>query len=467
MHLPSFAIFRKRPVALFLSDHTIVLLRLAPNGTVVSYARANLPQGIMQDGAVLDRKKLVYQVRELALSAAPTPISLVEDVPVMLAIPESKTFTHLFTFPKASVATEDALKEAVKNEAMRIIPIDFARIYWDMQVITTPDETKTTVLFAGTLKDVVQDYIAVCEECHMFPVAIDMEAIALSRSLLGSIGGSTMVVDIGSRTTTVAFYDEAKRINMSITIPIAGDAFNRAIMEHMNVTIEEAEALKRRDGFDRANTENRVLVILQERVQAILREIEKALSYYESKFGKRISHIVLAGGSALIKDLDAYLQINLGRDLSVADPLRGLDRRAERVFGPTPAVLLAPAIGLALRGLAKDPSFSDINLLHGWEGEQWAERERIILSHWRVLAIPIFIASLLLLAYVYYDYIYLPKERLREEATERIMLRVDPLPDGSIAPSQTATSSEVTPNIELPATTTPDDLLESNTVVEP
>lgn len=449
MHLPALFFGRKRPVALFLSDHTLALLRLASNRTVVSFARADIPPGIMQDGAVLDRKKLVYQIRELALHASPAPLSLSEDLPVLLAIPESKTFTHLFTFPKTSATNDAALRESVKAEAMRIIPIDFAHIYWDMQVIATADDTKTTVLFAGTLKDVVQDYIAVCEECHMFPVAIDMEAIAIARSLLPSVGGSAMVIDIGARTTNVAFFDEGKRINMSISIPIAGDAFNRAIMEHMQVGWEEAEVLKRRDGFDRTNSENRVLVILQERVQMILREVMKALSYYETKFGKKVSRVVLAGGSASIKDLDEYLRINIGRELSVADPFPILDRRAERVFGTLAPVLLAPVIGLALRGLAKDPSYSDINLLHGWEGEQWAERERRILSHWRVLAIPIFIASILLLAYVIYDYIYLPKERLREEATERIMLRVDQ----SVIPSVIGDVSTSSP-LEVNATST-------------
>lgn len=412
-----------------------MLLEIAGDASIASFAHLPIRPGIIEDGKILDWTELARKIRELCASAKPEPVALSRNVPVLLSVPESRSFMHVFKFPK-NITTED-LPGAIKEEALRTIPIDFNQVYWDWRIMNTEDNDHTVVSFAATNKNIIQEYLAMCKELGMSPVAIEMETMSLSRALLGASSGITTIMDIGTRTTTLAFYDEHRRLDMSVSIPIAGNSFNQAIVENLHVSWSEAESMKRHEGFDRRIADNRTLIILQERVQAILREFNKARTYYELRFDKKIARMMLAGGASLVPCLDEYLQTNLPFPVEKGDPLSRLSPRVMAQLEGVHPIFLAPVIGLALRGHIGEKSVDEINLLHNWEDEQWALREEQIFSHLRWLAFPLAIASFALISYVVYDYLYLPKMRLQEEASARITPYLSSLPV-----IETATSSE-------------------------
>lgn len=412
-----------------------MLLEIAGDASIASFAHLPIRPGIIEDGKILDWTELARKIRELCASAKPEPVALSRNVPVLLSVPESRSFMHVFKFPK-NITTED-LPGAIREEALRTIPIDFNQVYWDWRIMNTEDNDHTVVSFAATNKNIIQEYLAMCKELGMSPVAIEMETMSLSRALLGASSGITTIMDIGTRTTTLAFYDEHRRLDMSVSIPIAGNSFNQAIVENLHVGWSEAESMKRHEGFDRRIADNRTLIILQERVQAILREFNKARTYYELRFDKKIARMMLAGGASLVPCLDEYLQTNLPFPVEKGDPLSRLSPRVMAQLEGVHPIFLAPVIGLALRGHIGEKSVDEINLLHNWEDEQWALREEQIFSHLRWLAFPLAIASFALISYVVYDYIYLPKMRLQEEASARITPYLSSLPV-----IETATSSE-------------------------
>lgn len=415
---------RSRPIALHLGDNEITLLGIAGDASIASFAHLPLRPGIIEDGKILDWTELTRKIRELCASAKPEPVILSRNVPVLLSVPESRSFTHVFRFPKNT--TTEALPNAIKEEAVRTIPIDFNQVYWDWRIMNTEDPEHKVISFAATNKEIIQEYIAMCKELGMNPIAVEMETMSLSRALLGTSSGVSVVMDIGMRTTTFAFYDEYRRLNMSVSIPIAGNSLNQVLVDNLHVGWNDAESMKRHEGFDRRITDNRTLIILQERVQAILREFNKACTYYESHFGVKITRMMLAGGASLVPCLDEYLQTNLPFPVERGDPLSRLSPQVMSQLEGVHPIFLAPIIGLALRGHIGEAGVDEINLLHNWEDEQWALREEQIFSHLRWLAFPLAFASFALVSYVIYDYLYLPKLRLEEEASSRILPNVSP-----------------------------------------
>ena len=451
-----FSSFHVPAIALYLSDHTLAVLRLNKDNSVISFGRTELASGIVENGKVLDKKKLAEHIRELCKNASPKPIMLTDEVPVILSVPESQSFTHLFTVPSAT--PEEKFKETVLSKAGELIPMDMTHLYVDWHVVERAVGATDRVLFAAAPRDIIDAYIAVCESCNLLPLAIDMETISLARALLSDDGKTSVIMDIGARTTTLGFFDEAHRLGLSVSIPIAGNSFTHAVIDHMHASWEDAEKLKREQGLDRMIPDNRVMVILQERLQAIMQELQKAFAYYESTYRKPVLRLVFAGGSSLLPDIVTYYAMNLKCEVVLGEPFRVLGKTNPQLADIHEPILFAPVVGLALRALAEHPEADGINLLHGWEGERWEEREEKILRRWRRLAVPIFVASIILLFYVAYAYLYLPYVRLHEENISRIAL-ISGGNDGLVSTSTPALSDVATSGAEMisppfPATTT-------------
>ena len=463
-----FSSFTVSPIALHISDHTCAVLRLNAKNEIVSFGRAPLPQGVMEGGLVRDRKQLGERIREACARALPKPIKLDEEVPVIFSIPESQSFTHLFTVP--SSLPDEQVAQTIQKKAEEIIPAPLDSLYTDWHIAEENVGGNDRILFAAAPREIIEAYITVCEEINLLPLAIDMETVSLARALLAPDGKASMIIDIGSRTTTLGFFDEAHRLGLSLSIPIAGNNFTRALIDRLHVSFEDAEELKRSSGLSRALADNRSMVILQEQLQLILAQIRKATSYFESTYHKTVTKIVLAGGDSLIPDMVVYISMNLKNDVVLGNPLAQLSATAEKILGGQESVLYAPLVGLSLRARSKDPENEGINLLHGWEGEKWEEREAKILRQWRKLALPLFVVSTILFAYVVYAYVYLPYMGLREQNISRIApasnTSVSTSTDEAVMPSDAGTTTntiESVPPTELvrsvdEATTTTEDV---------
>jgi type IV pilus assembly protein PilM len=439
--------FLVRPFGLHLSDHAIALLRLSDDRRIVAIARREIPDGIIERGVVRDRAKLVAELRALFAEARPKPVSLEKELPVIFSIPESESFTHIFTIPSAT--SKQAYAEAVRTKAAHLIPVDIDTLYWDWSVVSHNVGAMDRVFFAAARKEVIDGYIAVCTECNLVPVAIDMETVALARAFLPSPAragasdeGAVVIADIGRRLTTLGFFDGLESPALSLVVPVAGEAFTASLVKHLTLSEAEAEEHKRVIGIEQGHRDDKTVVVLQERVQELLQEYNKASSYFTSVYARPVRSLLLAGGSSLLPGLIAYLSVNMRHAVTPGDPFTNLssnDPMHAELHTPT---LFAPVIGLALHALLPHPE-EGINLLHGWEGERWEAREHSILRRWRKLALPIFVASMVLLVIIATFYIILP---YRKVMTANIS-RIAPVPverTSPPAPSESVASSSDT-----------------------
>ena len=364
-----FNFFKKPAIGLDISDYSIEALELERKigkPRLGAYSRVELEKGIVEDGKILNKEKLKEKIKELLQNTVPRRITTNQ---VTLSLPESKTFFHIFKFPINLSSKE--LTDVVENEALKTIPLDPESYYSDFQVVSRTKDIQE-ILYVGTSREIVEEYLGVLREAGLKPSVLDIESGSLARTFENEMieDGGVLIADIGGRITVLTVYDEGS-IRFSATIPIAGNHFTQAISEKLGISIEKAEELKKKCGLDPEKKEGKVMLVLQNILQDILGEIKKSINFYEEKSGRKIKKILLCGGSSFLPQLPSYINSNFGIETLVPDPWEGIDVEelfkredlGEIIETKLHPVYFATVIGLAKRGLEKDLEKSGINLI--------------------------------------------------------------------------------------------------------
>lgn len=351
-----FNFFKKRALGLDISDHSTEIMSL--DGTVekpkfLALGRKIIEPGIVENGKILNKEKLGVILRSLFEKPK---FGEMKTKDLIFAVPESKSFIHLFELPPDF--TKERTEELVLAEAVSNFPFPLNELYFDFKIIN-----KEALLVAAQ-KDIVDDYLGVFKNVEIQPIALEIESISLARALIEKRGETVLIADIGARTTNFSIFTE-NYLRLSISINIAGDKFSQALMEKLKISFQEAENLKKEIGLDPGKKEGKPFLILQKEIQGIISEIKKIEEYFKNKEGKKIEKIILAGGSAILSHLPEYLTENLEKPVSIGNPWGEISIEKE-YFKETlriNPILYAPVIGSALRGLAKKPEKTGINLL--------------------------------------------------------------------------------------------------------
>ena len=155
-----------------------------------------------------------------------------------------------------------------------------------------------------------------------------------------------MLVPASTKTYVV----EHGVVAFSHSISIGSQDITRAISVSDNVSIAQAEALKKKGGMG----SDRALGSPELVFSRIFTEARRVLIQYETAHKKSITAIILTGGGGVTKELGAYAKNIFSIDVRVADPFSKTKTPAFmhsvlEGIGPEFAV----AVGLALRKLGE------------------------------------------------------------------------------------------------------------------
>jgi len=375
--------FRKPPFGVDISDYSIEIISLEgslENPRLLAMGRTVLEPGIFEDGKILNKEKLTESLKKLVANPKFGKIKhpLCASPKIIFAIPESKSYIHIFELPKNLKRSE--VIEFVKSQAAQTFPHPLADLYFDFQIQLPTSTGGGEVLLIAAPQKIVNDYLEVFKDCNLIPVALEIESLSLARALLLETEKPILIADIGARTTNLSIFDQGQ-LRLSFSLPIAGNKFTQALSEKLNLPQKAAESLKKEIGLDPKYQEGRVFLILQKEIQGIIEEINKIEGYFSQKTGLQptrhppasrapnIEKIILAGGSAALPHLPEYLAENLEKPVAIGDPWVKINidilkkkEYFEKALEVNP-VFYSTVIGSALRGLSKDPAKEGINLL--------------------------------------------------------------------------------------------------------
>jgi type IV pilus assembly protein PilM len=268
---------------------------------------------------------------------------------VAISLPEPLVFTRTIKFP---LLTDSEIASAVKWESEQYIPIPVSEAVIQHTILSRNEKAsppEVLVLLVAAPKTVVEKYVKVVQLAGLNPIAVETELIAITRSLAPP-DKTVLLVDLGATSTNIAI-SKSGLLSFSRSVPIAGEAFTRAIIQGLGVSAQQAEEYKKTYGLTAAQLEGKIKGVLDPVLKLVVDEIKKAVSYYltEEK-GESPSSLIVTGGTSGMPEIISVLSSLLGLEISVGNPFGKVKMDPETLKKLAPySPLYGVAVGLAMR----------------------------------------------------------------------------------------------------------------------
>lgn len=163
---------------------------------------------------------------------------------------QSSLVVRIIPVPKM---TRSELEETMKWEVERHVPFQPSEIIRDFQPLSRPEDVpeggQMEVLLAVAQDGFVNQHVAALRAAGLEPIAIDIQPLALSRSLLDLSNGSgptgqVAVVNLGANVSEIDIYRDGV-LSFTRALPLAGNTFTRAISDLVGAPLDVAERLKK------------------------------------------------------------------------------------------------------------------------------------------------------------------------------------------------------------------------------
>ena len=273
----------------------------------------------------------------------------VSDRSVAISIPEQLVFTRAIKFP---LLTDQEIESAVKWESEQYIPIPVAEAIIQHTILERRENIsppEVLVLLVAAPRVIVEKYIKVVQGAGLMVSSVETELIALARALAPE-DKTVLLVDIGAGSTDIAISTKGK-LSFSRSVPIAGEAFTRAVSQTLGVTPIQAEEYKKAYGLGAKELEGKVKGALDPVLRMVTDEIKKAIHYYQTEEkGEAPSAVIVTGGTSGMRDIIPLFSNLLGLEVLIGNPFAkvNVDPATAKSLAPY-APLYAVAVGLALR----------------------------------------------------------------------------------------------------------------------
>lgn len=341
-------------VGVDISDTSLKYIAFKPTARQFSdrkiedWGDIQIPNGVVQRGQINDLGQLVAVLKEFK-SATKADF-------IRVSLPEERAY--LF---ETEIKINTPLNEVRGLLEFRLeenVPIPSKDVFFDYCILPNDGTRKTVnVAVAAYAKETIENYYSACVEANLHPLSFEVEAQAMARAVVPkNIPGAAMLVDFGKTRTGIGIVYKDTLLYTS-TIDIGGDQLSIALRKVLGSDVAESELtkLKNQQGLVRGVDSSDVHDALISTVSVIKDELATRMQYWHLRNGnsseRRISSIIICGGSANMKGLPAYLTESLRipcvrgnvweNSFSLENTVPPIDKRHS--FG------YATAIGLALK----------------------------------------------------------------------------------------------------------------------
>lgn len=284
---------------------------------------------------------------------------------VNYSISAQSVFTRFVKLP--SVA-EEQVEQIIAFEAQQNVPFPIDEVVWDYQLVSSGDASEVEVVLVAIKADLLNEVNEVVEGVGFQTSVVDVAPMALYNAYrynYSDIGGCSLLIDIGARTTNLVFIETGKVFSRSV--PIGGSTITASIAKDFDEPFGAAEERKREVGFvslggSYAEPSDpdvaRVSKMVRNSMTRLHSEISRSISFYRAQQqGSRPTQIYLCGGSVGLPYIREFFQEKLQLPIEFFNPLRNVAVSSaldtERV-GKS-AHVLGELVGLALRATSNCP----------------------------------------------------------------------------------------------------------------
>jgi len=212
------------------------------------------------------------------------------------------------------------------------------------------------VQIAATQKAVSESYLSVFENTDFLVQSLEIEAQAISRSVVKKGDNETyMIVDFGEKRTGIFIISEGE-VAFTSTFSFGGITLSKMMQKSFNISLAEAEKMKKQYGLQRNLDNKEIFPILLNGVSVLRDEIAKHLQYWnrhkdDEHSRTPVKKVLLCGGSSNIIGLSDYLSVSLKTKVEIANAwlnIRGKGNTKIPKIELHKSLSFATAVGLAL-----------------------------------------------------------------------------------------------------------------------
>ena len=331
--------------------------------TLVNYGTASLAAPLEAGGDA--ELLLTPALQELARSSGIRPGK------IALAISGQMVFERFAAIPMAGGS--EKFEQMVRYEIEQNVPFPIDEVVCDRQVLgDTPAGDKSVMIVAAKVGQ-VESLTSAVAAAGFAPELVDVAPLALTnvlRHATGDDGSCNVLLDIGSKTTSLVIIEGDKLYTRSI--PVAGNAVTKEIANALGCSSEEAEQMKVERGYvslggvteDADETTDRIAKACRAVMTRLNAEISRSINFYRSQQGGAApAKLYLTGGSALLPQIDVFFRDTLQIDVEFFNAFEAIavGPKVDAAALESDGARIATTAGLALH-LAEHSYFS-INLL--------------------------------------------------------------------------------------------------------
>ena len=318
-----------------------------------AFGMVQLPPEAIVDGALMNSTAVVDAIQELFQAHK------IKHKEVATSVSGHSVIIKKINLPQM---TPEELEESIQWEAEQYIPFDINDVNIDVQILNTESTQagQMDVLLVAAKKDMVNDYTEVITSAGLTPVCVDIDAFAVQNQFEINYevprSETVVLINIGAAVTNINVLANGVS-TFTRDISIGGGQFTDAIQKALNVSYDEAEALKLGGGQDTdAVVPQEVERVLQTESEAIANEVQRSLDFYAATSADaHLARIFVSGGSAKIPALIKTIERRTSVPVEVVNPFRNIDisgRGFDSDYLKNIAPMAAVSVGLALRGPA-------------------------------------------------------------------------------------------------------------------
>jgi len=290
--------------------------------------------------------------------------------PVHFCLPSQAVFAR---FVKLPGSTPEEVASIIPFEAQQNVPFPIDEVVWDYQIMGTAKDNNWDIALVAIKADLLSDSNIAVNNAGFKTATIDVAPMALYNAFrynYSDLGGCSLLIDIGARTTNLIFI-EGQRV-FSRSIPVGGSTISQAIAKEFKQDITVGERLKIEKGFvglggayaePEDPTEMKISKIVRNTLTRLHAEIARSMSFYrQNQSGSAPVRAFLCGGTVSLPYMLEFFSEKLQMPIEFFNPLRNVTVSGQEaaLFASGKAHVLGEVVGGALRALDNCPM--EINL---------------------------------------------------------------------------------------------------------
>jgi type IV pilus assembly protein PilM len=345
-----------------LTPERIAVAQMKQQGSALKlthYVTTAMPAGAMVEDRIVEPTTVGMALSELLTSSKIKPSG------VASAIPSREAVVRLIRLPGDLPDSE--LRNIVLNQEAELyipFPRNEADIdYQPLGIDVTPDgREEIEVLLVATPKEVVDNYLAVFNAAGLMVKSIELSSFALIRAVRDQLiqygrQEAIALVSLGYEATEIAIV-VAGIPRFTRTINIGTAQMQEVLSQALNAPVTSTGSLLKSislpivnpDAIDMQPASNPGSTAVARVLTDLADELQRSIDFFSNQDSTiSVVQIVLAGIGATIKEIDLFLNQQLGRPVLLANPLAQVNvpNSLGVTDGDRPS--MGVAIGLGLR----------------------------------------------------------------------------------------------------------------------